>query len=71
MVAEITKLKPSVVEVVKKSLRIKNRLMFELHISYDTMMRWLRANSDNLTKAHALRIISEETGIPQQELLEQ
>lgn len=70
MVAEITKLKPSVVEEVKKNLNIKNRLQYEMRISYDTIMRWLRSNSDQLTKAHALRILSEELGVDQSELLQ-
>lgn len=68
---QIAKLSNKGIEAVKKSLPAKNRLQYELGKSYLTIQRWLKSNSANLTTAHSLQIISEETGIPQQELLEQ
>jgi hypothetical protein len=66
----IPRLRSDVVEAVKKSLSAKNRLQFELKKSYVTIQRWLETNDSKLTMAHALNIISEETGIALEDLLE-
>lgn len=66
MVAQI---KPEIIEAVKKSLTIKNRLQFELHISYVTLKRWLANNSKGLTNAATLKIIGEELNMSIEELL--
>jgi len=58
------------IEAVKKSLPAKNRLQFELQKSYLTIQRWLKENNPALTTAHALKIISEETGMDQSDLLQ-
>lgn len=57
------------IEAVKKSLPAKNRLQSELEKSYLTVQRWLKENNTKLTTAHAMKIISEETGIPYENLL--
>lgn len=69
--AHTTKIGPSeaAIEAVKKSLPAKNRLQFELGISYLTLQRWLNDRNPKLTTAHSMKIISEETGLSQQELL--
>lgn len=64
-----TRLNETAIEAVKKSLAAKNRLQFELNKSYLTIQRWLKDNSPNLAKGRALKIISEETGIDQNDLL--
>lgn len=71
MTITTVRLKGDAVELVKKSLKTKNRLQFELRISYLTLQRWLKANDSKLTGAHSLKIISEETGISQPDLLEE
>ena len=47
--------------------------MYQLEKSYTTIYRWLESNSPNndLTKALSLKIISETTGLKQNEILEQ
>lgn len=62
-------LKPEIVESVKKSLPIKNKLQYDLNISYLTLQRWLKDNSENLTKALALKIIGEGLNKSNEELL--
>ena len=64
-------LKSSVIELIRTNQRVRNRLQLSLNKSYPTIQRYFDNNSTRLTDATALRIISEETGIPQQELLEQ
>lgn len=49
----------------------KNRLMEEMDISPATLYRWLNKNDDNLTKAAALKIIREETGLTDEQILEE
>ncbi|WP_158993411.1 hypothetical protein [Mucilaginibacter sp. L196] len=68
-ITTIIKLKPEVIEAVKKGLDVKNRLQFELKISYLTLQRWLNTNDDKLTRAQVLQIISEELSISKEELL--
>ncbi len=68
-ITTIIKLKPEVIEAVKKGLYVKNRLQFELKISYLTLQRWLNANDDKLTRAQVLQILSEELNISKEELL--
>lgn len=63
------KVKPEIIEAIKKSLKIKNRLQFELNISYLTLQRWLTNNDDKLTQAQVLQIVSEEIGVSKDDLL--
>lgn len=57
------------IDTIKKSLQCKNRLQFELNISYLTLQRWLNSKSDKLTTAKALQIISEELKLDKESLL--
>ncbi len=68
-IATIIKLKGNIIESIKKSLKAKNRLQYELNISYLTLQRWLNTNDDKLTLPKSLQIISEELDIPKDELL--
>ncbi len=63
------RLKASVIEAIRKNQSIRNRLQLELNRSYPTIQRWLDSNNEMLTTATSLRIISEETGISQENLL--
>jgi hypothetical protein len=48
----------------------KRRLAEALDVSEPTIFRWLAANDDSLTKAAALNVIREETGLPDEMILE-
>lgn len=51
---------------------IRRRLMEALgDISETTVYRYISANDDNLTKAAALKAIREETGLSDEEILEE
>lgn len=63
------KMKPEVIEAIKKGLPVKNRLQLELNISYLTLQRWLKGNDDKLTQAKVLNIVSDELGIEKNDLL--
>lgn len=39
-------------------------------VGFSTAYRWVKVNSDNLTKASALKIIREETGLSDEDILE-
>jgi hypothetical protein len=48
---------------------IKSRLALALNCSEASINRYLRDNSDNLTKAAALKVIKEETRLSEKEIL--
>lgn len=64
------KLKDDVVSALRRNQVAKNRLALDLNKSASTIQRHLKENSEMLTTAKALIIISEELGIPQNELLD-
>jgi hypothetical protein len=49
----------------------RRRLMDALDCTEFTISRYIQKNSDNLTKAAALKIIREVTGLPDNEILDQ
>jgi len=52
--------------------RIRRRLMEALDdVAESTIYRYISNNDDNLTKAAALKVIREETGLTDQEILEE
>lgn len=53
----------------RDGMRIRNRLAYELDKSYATIERWLTTNDEMLTTASALRIIREETGLTDDQIL--
>lgn len=65
------KLTNKALQEIKASKRLKNRLALDLDISPSTLNRWIADNDDNLTKAAALQIIREETGLSDSEILEE
>lgn len=71
MAATEIRLSEKAISAVKKSLSAKNRLQYELNCSFLTIMRWLKKNDSKLTTAQSLRIISEETGLTIDDLLEE
>ena len=66
------KLTKQAIATIRKNAECKRELMYQLKISYTTIYRWLESNNANndLTKALSLKIISETTGLKQNEILE-
>lgn len=64
-------LKEAVLARLRKSKAAKNRLAFELNKSGYTIEKWIRENDDNLTKASSMKIIREELGLTDSEILEE
>lgn len=56
---------------IKESTRLKNLLALAMDCSVYTIDRWIKEGGDNLTKATALKIIREETGLSDSDLLEE
>lgn len=63
-------LTPQALNELRMSKNARYRLSHELGISFMTIYRWIGANSPKLTQNKAIQIISEETGIPANELLQ-
>jgi hypothetical protein len=55
---------------VKRNKRIRSLLALACNRTEYTILRWAEANNDNLTKAAAIKIIREETGLPDSQILE-
>lgn len=55
----------------KERLRLRNRLALELDVHFSSLERWLKENENDgpLTRASALKLIEEETGMAQEEIL--
>ena len=49
--------------------RIRMLLALELNVSDQTMVRYIKDNNDELTKAAALKVIRKETGLKDKEIL--
>lgn len=58
------------ITILRGSEKIRERLRASFDITSTTVNRWVRENDDNLTKAAALSIIREETGLSDSEILE-
>lgn len=57
--------------MLKKNTRAKTMIALDMGKSVHTIEGWITNNDDNLTKAAALKIIREETGLTDEEILEQ
>lgn len=66
------KLTHKAIHEFKRNSRLKSRLALELDCSIYTLARWIKENQPNndLTKAIALDVIREETGLLDSEILE-
>ena len=73
LLIKYSKMKISQSAIDKITVRTKNRIALEFDCSVPTVDRWIKDNDENgdLTKAMAVQIISEETGIPVEEILEE
>jgi hypothetical protein len=56
--------------IAKYSPGIKSKLALALSCSEGSINRYIRENDDNLTKAAALAVIRNETGLSEDEILE-
>lgn len=67
------KLSENAIETIKHKdhLRLRNRLALELDVHSSSVERWLKDNETDgpLTRASALKMIVEETGLLQDEIL--
>jgi len=64
-------LKATVLATLRNHKHAKNRLALELNKSSYTIEKWIRDNDDSLTKAAAMKIIREELGLTDSEILEE
>jgi hypothetical protein len=50
--------------------RIRIRIAVALEVTEQSIIRYIRDNNDELTKAAAMKVIREETGLSDEEILE-
>lgn len=65
------KIRQIVIMAIRGNTELRRRLKDVLDISEPTLLRMLNDNRDDLTKAAALKVIREETGLSDQEILEE
>jgi hypothetical protein len=64
------KLTPNAITLIKDK-RIRTRLALALDVTDQAICKYIKRNDDNLTKAAALMVIREETGLDDSEILEE
>lgn len=69
-VIQMLKLTKAALEGIN-STECRAKLMIALSCSEQSIYRYIRENSDDLTKAAALRVIREETGLQDEDILEE
>lgn len=65
------KIKKNILKKISEHKGLRARLCGEMDKSYFTVNRWINDNDDNLTKASALKIIREELGLTDAQILEE
>ena len=63
-------LNETALQYVRTSLPVKSKLQLVLNKSARTLVRYIKANDPKLADSRALKIISEETGVPQEKLIQ-
>lgn len=63
------KLSGKAITTIRNNTELKTKLALAMKCSVYTIDRWIRDNSDDLTKAAALAVIREETGLTDSEIL--
>lgn len=56
---------------IRGNTDLRRKIKTSLDISEQTLQRYITENSDDLTKAACLRVIREDLGIPDSEILEE
>ncbi|MFA6087456.1 hypothetical protein [Mucilaginibacter sp.] len=69
MVQETAQLKQTALDEILANARLQTKLQLAFGKSYFSIRRWAQTGNVILTTVTALQIISEETGIPQNELI--
>lgn len=54
----------------RRGLRIRNRLAYEINVTSKTIDIWLANDDSILTSRKVIAILSEETGLPAEELVQ-
>lgn len=54
----------------RRGLRIRNRLAYELNVTSKTIDIWLANDDSILTSRNVIAILSNETGLPADELIQ-
>ena len=52
-------------------IEVKQKIADAAGVSIDTVYRWIKGNDDNLTKAAVLKVIREELGLSDSQILEE
>lgn len=65
------KLTQKALEAVRTNKRLRARLALALDKSDFSVQRWIKENSEMLTMAASLKVIREETGLNDEEILEE
>jgi hypothetical protein len=66
----MTTISEKVVQVIRRDKRVIGRLILAYGKSYQTIINWMDARSPMLTTPDAVKIISEETGFTEADILE-
>ncbi len=66
----IVRLTKTVIDRIKDSRSLPKKIAVTLDVSRITMWRYIKDNDDILTKAAVLKLIKEETGLTEHEILE-
>lgn len=56
-------------DLIEGNSRIRNLIALDQECSESAVRRWIKENTDDLTKASILKIIREETGLTDAEIL--
>lgn len=64
------KIKKSVLEKIRNSAGIRGRLCAETGKSYPTIQRWVEENREGLTLESSLKVIREELGLTNNQILD-
>ncbi len=64
------KLSKAALMILRGSKDLKERIAGAMEVKLGTVYKWVQSNDDNLTKATVLHILSEESGLNDEDLLE-
>lgn len=65
------KIKRKILEKINASTKLKTQLALALNKSVFSIQRYIDENDDNLTKASVLKVIREELGLSDSQILEE
>lgn len=68
---KMTTISEKAVQVIRRDKRVIGRLILAYGKSYQTIINWMDARSPMLTTPDAVKIISEETGLDEGDILDE